>query len=63
MSSSQKTAPELRTDRLLLRRWTATDREPFARMNADPEVMEHFPAVLSREESDQAADRLTRRET
>lgn len=30
----------LRTDRLLLRRWTEADREPFAALNADPEVME-----------------------
>ena len=40
------------TDRLLLRRWHDSDREPFARMNADPAVMEHFPARLSAAESD-----------
>ena len=40
------------TERLILRRWLASDREPFARMNADPRVMEFFPNVLSREESD-----------
>ena len=39
-------APELRTDRLLLRRWRDSDREPFARLNGDPVVMEHFPATL-----------------
>lgn len=39
------------TDRLLLRRWRASDRAPFARMNADPAVMEHFPAPLSPQES------------
>jgi RimJ/RimL family protein N-acetyltransferase len=27
-------------------------------MNSDPEVMEHFPGVLSREESDSLADRI-----
>jgi RimJ/RimL family protein N-acetyltransferase len=43
---------ELRTDRLLLRRWREADREPFAVMNADPRVMEHFPKLLNREESD-----------
>jgi RimJ/RimL family protein N-acetyltransferase len=43
---------EIETDRLLLRRLRDADREPFARMNADPAVMEHFPARLSREESD-----------
>ena len=36
--------PELRTDRLLLRRWRADDRAPFAALNADPVVMEYFPA-------------------
>jgi len=43
---------EIETARLLLRRSRDADREPFARMNADPVVMEHFPARLSREESD-----------
>jgi RimJ/RimL family protein N-acetyltransferase len=42
---------ELRTDRLLLRQWRAADREPWAALNADPAVMEHFPAVLTPEES------------
>jgi RimJ/RimL family protein N-acetyltransferase len=44
-------APELRTRRLLLRRWQAQDLEPFSAISADPEVMEHFPAPLSREQS------------
>ena len=48
----------LETDRLLLRRWKASDREPFAEMNADPRVMEFFPACLSREESDALVDRI-----
>lgn len=43
---------ELRTERLLLRRWRSSDREPFALLNARPSVMEHFAATLSREESD-----------
>jgi RimJ/RimL family protein N-acetyltransferase len=34
--------PELRTTRLLLRRWEDSDLDPFAAMNADPVVMEHF---------------------
>lgn len=46
------------TPRLILRRWRASDREPFARMNGDPRVMEFFPGLLTREESDQAADRI-----
>ncbi|OLD48427.1 MAG: GNAT family N-acetyltransferase [Actinobacteria bacterium 13_1_40CM_2_65_8] len=42
----------LHTARLVLRRWRQSDREPFAHLNADPEVMEHFPSTLNREQSD-----------
>ena len=45
------------TDRLKLRQWVATDRQPFAALNADPVVMEHFPAVLDRSASDAMAER------
>ncbi|GAA4901389.1 GNAT family N-acetyltransferase [Streptomonospora salina] len=48
----------LRTPRLVLRGWRDADREPFAQLNADPEVMAHFPAVLTRAESDTRADRI-----
>lgn len=51
-------SPEIRTDRLRLRRWLASDREPFAALNADARVMEYFPSVLSREESDALAARI-----
>jgi RimJ/RimL family protein N-acetyltransferase len=53
--------PELariETPRLLLREWTDADLEPYAAMNADPAVMEHFPALLSRAESDAQAGRI-----
>ena len=43
---------------MLLRPWRPEDREPFARLNADPEVMEFFPAPLTREQSDAFADRI-----
>lgn len=43
---------ELRTERLILRQWRRSDLEPFAALNADPEVMALFPAPLGREESD-----------
>ena len=46
------------TDRLIMRRWRESDREPFAAMNADPEVMEHFPSPLNRAESDALVDRI-----
>jgi RimJ/RimL family protein N-acetyltransferase len=44
------------TERLILRRWRQEDREPFARLNADPRVMEFLPGVLSREQSDRFMD-------
>jgi ribosomal-protein-alanine N-acetyltransferase len=50
--------PPLRTERLLLRRWYQSDREPFAAMNADAEVMKYFPAMLTRDLSDALADRI-----
>jgi ribosomal-protein-alanine N-acetyltransferase len=45
------TVPELRTSRLVLRSWRPEDLDPFAALNADPRVMEHFPAPLTRRES------------
>ena len=48
----------LLTERCILRRWRESDKEPFAEMNADPRVMEFFPAALTREESDAFADRI-----
>jgi ribosomal-protein-alanine N-acetyltransferase len=49
---------EITTERLLLRAWRDADRVPFAALNADPEVMEHFPSTLTRAESDQLVDRI-----
>lgn len=49
----------LTTDRLLLRPWRETDLEPFAAMNADPEVMRFFPRRLDREASDAMAHRIS----
>lgn len=49
----------IRTARLLLREWREEDRDPWAAMNADPEVMEHFPATLTRAEADASFDRLS----
>lgn len=44
-------ATELQTERLHLRPWRARDVEPFAAMNADPRVREHFPSTRSVEAS------------
>ncbi len=49
--------PELRTDRVLLRAWRPEDREPFATLNRDPEVVEFLPGPLDRESSDALAAR------
>ncbi len=48
---------EFDTERLRLRQWCAADREPFAALNADPDVMAFFPASLTRAESDALVDR------
>jgi 3-dehydroquinate dehydratase / shikimate dehydrogenase len=50
--------PTLRTDRLMLRPWRSEDREAFAALNADPQVMEWFPSTLTLGESDALADRI-----
>lgn len=51
---------ELATDRLMLRRWRPSDREPFARMNADSEVMRYMIRPLAGEESDAMVERIER---
>ena len=51
-------APTLTTARLILRGWRAEDHAPFAALNADPAVMEHFPAPLDRAASDALAARI-----
>ncbi|MCI0584986.1 MAG: GNAT family N-acetyltransferase [Chloroflexi bacterium] len=55
------TVPRLETERLLLRDWCAADRAPFAALNADPRVMEHFPSRLTRAESDAFIKRIRER--
>lgn len=50
--------PVLTTRRLILRPWRDDDLAPFAEMNADAEVMRHFPAPLSRAESDAMVGRV-----
>jgi ribosomal-protein-alanine N-acetyltransferase len=49
---------KLETERLVLRRWRDDDRAAFAHINADPRVMEFFPATLTREDSDALIDRI-----
>ena len=50
--------PHVQTPRLLLRPWRESDLEPFAALNADPVVMEHFARPLDRSESDAFVARI-----
>ena len=52
------TTPRLTTERLLMREWRDGDRAPYAVLNADPEVMRHFPSVLTPQQSDEMVDRI-----
>jgi len=51
-------AEPIQTERLVLRQWVASDREGFAAMGADDEVMRYFPAKPTREQSDASVDRF-----
>ena len=48
----------IETERLLMRRWRAEDRGPFAALNADPTVMEHMHGLMTGEQSDAFMDRI-----
>ncbi|MFM7200556.1 MAG: GNAT family N-acetyltransferase [Myxococcota bacterium] len=50
--------PRLITERLILRRWRASDAEALAVLNADPQVVAFLPGPLSRVESDALLGRL-----
>ncbi|UTW54271.1 GNAT family N-acetyltransferase [Kordiimonas sp. SCSIO 12610] len=47
----------IETDRLVLRSWLERDRDPFAALNADPEVMRYFPDIQRRDVSDASVDK------
>jgi RimJ/RimL family protein N-acetyltransferase len=46
----------VKTDRLLMRRWQDSDREPFAELNGDPDTLRFFSSTLTREQSDRFVD-------
>jgi RimJ/RimL family protein N-acetyltransferase len=48
----------IETERLLLRDWRAQDAEPFAALNADPEVTRYLRGPMSRAESDELVARI-----
>lgn len=52
------TPPTLKTERLILRPWRDADIAPFAALNADPIVMEHFPATQTRAETEAGVARI-----
>lgn len=49
---------QLETPRLLLRQWKESDLEPFARMSADPVVMQHFMSAITYEQSVSFVERI-----
>jgi RimJ/RimL family protein N-acetyltransferase len=50
----------LQTERLILRQWQESDRQPFRDLNADPCVMEFMPGRLTPEASDELMERVQR---
>jgi RimJ/RimL family protein N-acetyltransferase len=50
--------PRVETARLLMREWRDSDRAPYAALNADPEVMRHFPSTLTLQQSSEMIDRM-----
>jgi len=48
----------IETQRLRLRQWRDSDKKPFALMNADQEVMRHFPSIRTQNQSNELVDRL-----
>lgn len=49
---------KIQTQRLILRQWSEKDMDAFAKLNADPRVMEFFPKLLSSEESNDLANKF-----
>ncbi|HEY1787974.1 MAG TPA: GNAT family N-acetyltransferase, partial [Verrucomicrobiae bacterium] len=47
-------------EQLILRQWKDSDLEAFADMNADQEVMRHFPSLLTRAQSESDMNILRR---
>lgn len=46
------------SQRLGFRRWKESDRNPFAAMTADPEVMRYFPKLVEKDEADRLIERF-----
>ncbi|MBV0911367.1 GNAT family N-acetyltransferase [Anianabacter salinae] len=52
----------IETERLILRPFEPQDLDAFAALNADPVVMEHFPAVMTRDETEAFMDRIAEKQ-
>ncbi|KLV09933.1 N-acetyltransferase [Photobacterium ganghwense] len=50
----------METNRLILRQWKSEDYQPYAELCSDPHVMRYFLTTLSREESDEQANKFRR---
>lgn len=50
--------PRIETERLLMRGWRETDKQPYALLNSDPDAMRHFPSTLSADQSDEMVERM-----
>lgn len=50
--------PRIVTDRLVLREWRDADLAPYAGLNGDPDVMQHFPSTLTPQQSNEMVDRI-----
>src|ERR1700743_1851283 len=48
----------IETPRLILRDWKEEDAEPFAALNSDPEVMEFFPSISSKDHTIEQIERV-----
>ncbi|GGA97687.1 N-acetyltransferase [Brucella endophytica] len=48
------------TERLIIRNWQDSERALFHEINSDPDVMEFFGFIRSRDQSDELFDRLQR---
>ena len=52
---------DVRTERLIMRRWRDSDRAPFAELNGDAEAMRFFPSTMDRAASDAFVQRIEAR--
>jgi RimJ/RimL family protein N-acetyltransferase len=61
VSQRENQSLKINTQRLLLRPWRDEDLPAFADMNQDPRVMEFFPAMLDRQQSDSVGMNIRQR--